>query len=50
MVQNHKLKSTVVFVVSGKVGITLCGEWYEPVDNETVNVAARDRALQFMVR
>lgn len=33
----------------GKVGISLYSEWYEPVGKTPVNVAARERASQFML-
>ncbi|PSN48334.1 hypothetical protein C0J52_03416 [Blattella germanica] len=33
----------------GKVGIALQAKWFEPLDERPVNLAARDRALQFVV-
>ena len=40
---------TFTSLSSGKVGVSINAKWYEPLDNREVNIAARDRALQFFV-
>ena len=41
------VKSTIIY--TGKVGITLNINWYDPKDDQLENIEAAERALQFLV-